>query len=315
MRCKNKLPRYIFIFVLLVCISGCNREKRTENHEKAPDTKMEQSLPDKEVKKEEENTKNEPQESEIIKNEKEAAKTIIADFNKEFQSKSGCAVLYDTKTNTYTYYNEDICRQRVSPCSTFKIISAVSGLHNQVISPENSVMKYNGRAYSIEEWKKDLDLAQAFQSSCVWYFRKIIDGIGKDRIKEELALLEYGNCDVSLWDGSGVNSFPELNGFWLDSSLKISPLEQVEVLRKLLEGKSPYTQEEIQALKHIMPADSTDDMQIYGKTGTSSVNGGWFAGFGEKADSTIYFAVYLDDKNKEKVNGAMAKEIVMELLK
>ena len=39
----------------------------------------------------------------------------------------------------------------------------------------------------------------------------------------QLLLLNYGNKDISEWDGSDINPLPQLNGFWLESSLKISP--------------------------------------------------------------------------------------------
>lgn len=49
--------------------------------------------------------------------------------------------------------------------------------------------------------------------------------------------MDYGNKDISEWEGSNINSYEELNGFWLSSSLKISPLQQVKVLKKYLMAK------------------------------------------------------------------------------
>ena len=80
------------------------------------------------------------------------------------------------------------------------------------------------------------------------FFRKVIDEVGQETIQEELNKLDYGNCDISEWSGSGVNSFPELNGFWIESSLMISPIEQVEVLHKIMEGETIYTKSEIEIL-------------------------------------------------------------------
>ena len=77
--------------------------------------------------------------------------------------------------------------------------------------------------------------------------------------------MDYGNCDISEWSGSGVNSFPELNGFWIESSLLISPIEQVEVLHKIMEGETIYTESEIEILKSIMLLEASDSKKIYGK--------------------------------------------------
>lgn len=45
--------------------------------------------------------------------------------------------------------------------------------------------------------------------------------------------------------------YEELNGFWLGSSLKISPYEQVEVISKIFEGKSFYDNENVEILKKL----------------------------------------------------------------
>lgn len=237
-----------------------------------------------------------------------------ADYGKEFQSINGCGVFLDSSDNIYQVYNEEICKERVSPCSTFKIISALAGLHNQVITSTRSTVGYDDTVYPVEAWNGNLDLQEAIQSSCVWYFRKVIDSVGKEEMQKELEQLEYGNCDITEWEGSGVNPLPELNGFWLDSSLKISPMEQVGVLRSIIDGDTIYTPEEVEILKEILLVESNDSGKIYGKTGTSSAHGGWFVGFQEKNDSNIYFAVYLNDENV-KVSGEMAKEIAMKILR
>lgn len=239
--------------------------------------------------------------------------TEIADFSEEFQSIQGCAVLFDSERNTYVFYNQEECETRAAPNSTFKIISALTGLHNQVITEEESKMGYDGTSYPIPEWNGDLSLAEAFQSSCIWYFRKVIDQVGQETVQKELDELQYGNCDVSEWNGNGTNPLPELNGFWLDSSLKISPLEQVEVLRNIVEGKTQYTEPEVEILKHIMLINTDGSEKIYGKTGTG-MDSAWFVGFMEKQDVPTYFAVYLKDETSEEVTGAKAREIALTLL-
>ena len=63
----------------------------------------------------------------------------------------------------------------------------------------------------------------------------MIDDIGKERMQEELEKLRYGNCDISDWEGrlNTNNSNRALTGFWIESSLKISPKEQTEVMERI----------------------------------------------------------------------------------
>lgn len=236
------------------------------------------------------------------------------DYNEYFNGIQGCAVIYDSWEDKYMYYNPELCEQEVSPFSTFKIISTLAGLQNGIIENEASTMEYSGTLYPISDWNENLTLKKAFWTSCVWYFRQVIDGVGAEELQRELDELQYGNCDLSEWGGSNVNPLPELNGFWLASSLKISPVAQVEVMRKIFEGESFYDETAIATLKNIMLLQA--DLQgVYGKTGSGSEGKAWFVGFFEENGSRVYFAVYLDDSGqKDKVSGSAAKEIALNLL-
>ncbi|WP_337934895.1 penicillin-binding transpeptidase domain-containing protein [Jutongia sp.] len=250
-----------------------------------------------------------------MKNEEELQPTTVTvDYAEAFQSIQGCAVILNSENNTYTFYNEDKCRTRVSPNSTFKVISALIGIHNQVVTSEDSKMGYDGMNYPVDAWNADLRLEDAFRSSCIWYFRKVIEEVGQETIQEELNKLDYGNCDISEWSGSGVNSFPELNGFWIESSLLISPIEQVEVLHKIMERETIYTESEIEILKSIMLLEASDSKKIYGKTGTGTDGTAWFIGFVEKENTNIYFAIYLDDNSSNEISGTKAQEIAFNIL-
>lgn len=260
-------------------------------------------------------TEEEISENEDVKNEEELQPTkVTVDYAEAFQSIQGCAVILNSENNTYTFYNEDKCRTRVSPNSTSKVISALIGIHNQVVTSEDSKMGYDGMNYPVDAWNADLRLEDAFRSSCIWYFRKVIEEVGQETIQEELNKLDYGNCDISEWSGSGVNSFPELNGFWIESSLLISPIEQVEVLHKIMEGETIYTESEIEILKSIMLLEASDSKKIYGKTGTGTDGTAWFIGFVEKENTNIYFAIYLDDNSSNEISGTKAKEIAFNIL-
>lgn len=238
------------------------------------------------------------------------------DLSSFFNGINGCAVLLDSEDNKYSFYNQSLCEQKVSPYSTFKIISTLAGLQNDVLKSAASTMSYNGTQYSIPDWNGNLTLKEAFQSSCIWYFRQVIDAVGENEVENELNTLSYGNCDISQWNGSGINLQEELNGFWLDSSLKISPLEQVEVLSKIFEGDSIYSDEHVAILKDIMLVDDSGEQKVYGKTGSGSNGQAWFVGFAEKNENREYFAVYLDDATqKENISGNITKEIALNIFK
>lgn len=251
---------------------------------------------------------------EKVAGEKEKLEKEI-DLNETFQGLNGCAVIYSPAQEEYLLYREEMCRQEKSPYSTFKIISALSGLQNGIVSDETSTMGYDGTVYANSEWNEDLMLKDAFQKSCIWYFRKIIDSVGNEKMQEELDGLQYGNRDISQWKGSNINPMEQLNGFWLESSLKISPLQQVEVLAKIFEGRSDYDSRNIGILKRIMLVEENAAQQVYGKTGSNGNGAAWFVGFSEAKGERKYFAIYLeDDTHTEQISGSKAKEIALQIV-
>lgn len=240
---------------------------------------------------------------------------IAADYADAFDNLNGCAVFYSSADEVYTIYNEEMGDMEVSPDSTFKIISTLMGLDAGIIEDEDSHMEYSGEIYPVSDWNGDLTLEEAFQSSCVWYFRQIIDKAGADEVQAALKKLHYGNCDISEWEGCGINPMPELNGFWLESSLKISPRQQVVVLADIFEGRTSYTETDIRILKDIMLTEETDTCSIYGKTGSGGNGKAWFVGFAERETERTYFAVYLNDsQNAGEITGSKAREIAISII-
>lgn len=308
-----KNPTLLFIPLLILLLSGCANSPEPQE---LPN--IETSEPKKSEPAEQDNRANsdDTDKSDTKYNTINISDSITEeiDLSDKFGGIKGCAVIYNSANDKYSVYNTSLCEQEASPYSTFKIISTLAGLNKGVIQTEQSTMNYSGEKYPSSEWNENLSLEKAFQTSCIWYFRQIIDEVGRDEIQSELIRLKYGNCDISEWDGSGINPMPDLNGFWLGSSLKISPLEQVQVLKKIFEGESIYSDEHVGILKGIM-AVSEDSRKIYGKTGSGPDGEAWFVGFTEENDTKKYFAVYLSDNAQPNiVTGSMAKEIALNIL-
>lgn len=235
------------------------------------------------------------------------------DYSGYFQGVQGCAVVFDSKEDEYQVYNEDMCYTQYSPCSTFKIVSTLIGLETGILTGPDSTMGYDNTKYPVKAWNKDLTLKEAFQSSCIWYFRRVLDQAGADEVQRQLNELVYGNCDISQWEGSGVNPQPQLNGFWLESSLLISPMEQVNMMSDIMEGRSEYVSGETEILKELMLVQETDGHKIYGKTGSGNAGDGWFVGFQEYQGKYYYFAFYVRDENAGG-DGDKAEEIGINVL-
>lgn len=146
--------------------------------------------------------------------------------------------------------------------------------------------------------------------------------IGQDLIQRELDRLQYGNCDISDWEGrlNTNNSNRALTGFWIESSLLISPVEQVEVMERIFGDNSAYSEKTQAELKQVMllPEIDSTDISIYGKTGMGKANGivvdAWFTGFAESTTGKIYFCVRLGRNDGMNVSSSLAKEIAIKIV-
>lgn len=283
---------YIIIIVLFAAFgTGCAREEKQEDF-----------LAE---------TEQMPEEVDATEQTSEEA----VDYSEYFQGLWGCAVLGDESGNAYSFYNKEQCEKEATPLSTFKIVSALAGLEYGVLSDENTVMEYNGTEYPVAAWNGELTLKEAFGASCVWYFRQVADRVGQEKMLSLLKELQYGNRDISAWEGGDINPLPELNGFWLDSSLKISPLQQVESLKYIFTTENNFNEKSLETLKEIMYVTELEQGALYGKTG-SGAGKAWFVGFLETNGNKIYFAIYLEDaENTARISGDKAKEIAVNLLK
>lgn len=247
---------------------------------------------------------------------------VDADWSKYFNGLNGTAVVYDVSDRRYTIYNSELALDRRSPCSTFKIISSLIALENGIIMPEESARTWSGEVFWNEEWNKDITFSEAFRSSCVWYYRQLADEIGMEMMQKELDKLQYGNCDISDWEGrrNTNNNNRALTGFWLESSLMISPKEQAEVMERIFGADSEYPEKTQNELKQVMLVSEQErtDFPIYGKTGMGKAEGivvdAWFTGFAESTEGNIYFCVHLGRTDGMEVSSPLAKEIAIQIV-
>lgn len=247
---------------------------------------------------------------------------VEADWSEYFNGLNGTAVVYDAANRRYTMYDPELALTRRPPCSTFKIISSLIALENGILVPEDSTREWSGEIFWNENWNKNIDFSEAFRTSCVWYYRQVIDDIGKDMMQTELEKLQYGNCDISDWGGllNIDNNNRALTGFWIESSLMISPKEQVEVMERIFGDNSDYSEATQNELKQVMLVSEQEqtDIPIYGKTGMGTaqdiVVDAWFTGFAEHAGGKIYFCVHLGRTDGMDVSGSGAKEIAIQIV-
>jgi len=221
---------------------------------------------------------------------------------------SACIAIYSKTDGQFLVHNMEQCRQRFSPCSTFKIPNALIGLETGVLSSPEDRKTWDGTKHSREVLNQDHTLASAIRFSVVWYFQELALEIGEQRMQNALDSFNYGNRDIS----GGQDHF------WLSSSLKISALEQITFMSALDDEQLNATRENQAVVKAMMrqdyelPKDFSGD--LYGKTGSCvapSGDHGWFTGFLHRDGQAYVFAVNVTG---EAMWGGQARAIAIEVL-
>ncbi|GAA0614791.1 BlaR1 family beta-lactam sensor/signal transducer [Virgibacillus siamensis] len=233
-------------------------------------------------------------------------RTKYEDLSSYFNEYNGSFVLYDLQQRQYTIYNKDKSTLRVSPNSTYKIYSALFALESKVITQKNTAMKWNGKAYPYPAWNQNQDLFTAMQNSVTWYFQRLDKKVQMENIKTYLEKINYGNQNVS----SGIEAY------WLESSLKISPIEQVQTLKDFYTNEFAFNAKNVNLVKEAIKLETKDNAALYGKTGTGTVNennvSGWFIGYIETSNNTYFFATNIE--NGTHANGSIAAKITKSIL-
>ena len=209
---------------------------------------------------------------------------------------NGTIVIASMSSNQRFIHNGLRAAREFSPASTFKILNTLIALEEGVANNKDELFIWDGRQYSIEAWNRNHSLRSAFRVSCVWCYQSLARKIGVEQYKNYLTLSEYGNLDSSL----------KVTEFWLDGSLSISAVEQVDFMKRVVSREPPFTDPAYETLRSIMHMETTDTYSLYFKTGwtgsQSSPPIGWIVGYVEARNDRWVFALNIDAENVSKMS-------------
>src|SRR5438067_425273 len=154
---------------------------------------------------------------------------------------------------------------------------ALVALQTSVIDV-HTVLQWDRKAQDFPSWEQDHGLDSAIRSSVVWFFQSVAGLIGRERELEYLRSFHYGSQTFSS----------EVDRFWLNGDLTISPREQVAFLRSMSAYTLPVDRRHVDAVKtamtmpagkvwnasglHDFPLRSPSDATVRLKTGNGTVH-------------------------------------------
>ncbi|HUR67002.1 MAG TPA: penicillin-binding transpeptidase domain-containing protein [Chitinophagaceae bacterium] len=229
----------------------------------------------------------------------------------------GCFALMNNATGKFTVYN--LSRYRDSsylPASTFKIVNSLIGLQTGKIINDSMVIKWDGVKRRVAEWNKDLTMYEAFRVSAVNYYQEVARRIGKDTMELWLDSLKYG----ATKQDQQVRIKTAVDSFWLDNSIKVTPDQQLGLVKRLYFDQLPFFKSYQEIVKRAMLFENNANYRLGYKTGWGFTENdhalGWIVGWIEENNHPYFFVLNIEspDRNFDmmKVRIKMLKDILKE---
>jgi len=229
---------------------------------------------------------------------------------------SGGFIVKDNTHEMVYYVNKERVSRRMCPASTYKIFNSLIGLESNVIPDEDFVIPWDKKKYNFESWNQDLSLKDAFKYSAVPYYQELARRVGADTAQHFLDTMRYGNMRIG----------PEVDQYWLNDTLQITPDEQVGFLKKLYFKELPLSDRAQRLVKEIMLQEETDSYRFSYKTGLApqgDVFLVWVVGWLEKVEKQknvetkewetnyrpYFYALNYETKNRDDIQKVMTERI------
>ncbi|KVX25771.1 class D beta-lactamase [Burkholderia ubonensis] len=227
-------------------------------------------------------------------------------------AKPVCTIVADAATG-HVLVRQGECATRVTSASTFKVAISLMGYdagflkdeHTPALPYRDGYPDWGGAA-----WREPTDPARWMRISIFWYSQQVAQALGQARFQQYTTAFGYGNADVTSQAG-------ELNGVmgaWANGSLQISPLEQIDFMRKIVNRTLPVSAHAYDMTARLMRLNAQPGgWTVHGKTGTGSPGArydaahayGWFVGWATKGPRTLVFANLIQDDKPQRPNAGL----------
>lgn len=205
---------------------------------------------------------------------------------------TGSFGIFNNGAGEFTIYNlRQFTDSTYLPASTFKIVNSLIGLQTGAIVNEKMIIPWDGIVRPNEAWNHDMPMFEAFKISCVPYFQEVSRRVGKKTMQYWLDSLGYASKN-------GRAIVKNVDSFWLDNSVKVTPDEQLGLAKKLYFDQLPFQHRAQDIVKKIMLQEENSNYSIHYKTGLGyRENGnsiGWVVGWIEENKHPYIFSLQIE---------------------
>ncbi len=228
----------------------------------------------------------------------------------------GCFAIMDNASGKFTVFN--LGRYRDSsylPASTFKIVNSLIGLQTGKIVNDSMIIKWDSVKRWKDDWNKDLTMYEAFRVSSLPYYQEVARRIGKDTMQLWLDSLKYG----AQYDTQKVVIRGAVDSFWINNNLKVTPDQQLGLVKKLYFDQLPFFKTYQEMVKRAMLFENNTNYRLGYKTGLGyRENGnilGWVVGWVEENGHPYFFVLNTESTNRDIEMTKIRLKILKDILK
>jgi beta-lactamase class D len=151
-------------------------------------------------------------------------------------------------------------------------------------------------------------MEEACRVSAVNYYQEVARRIGHDTMKKWIDSLGYGNRNIS----------GPVDSFWLNNHLKITPDEQLGLVKKLYFDQLPFFQRTQAIVRKVMLREDNSNYRLSYKTGWGNAEDGheigWVVGWIEENKHPYFFVLNLESADKKIDMGVVRMHILKGIL-
>lgn len=212
----------------------------------------------------------------------------------------GCFSLLDNATGEVTVYNMSWDTLRFTPGNTFHIPLSLFALESG-ISPSEKTL------FSVSAADTSASIQTGFSRGYPGPFATIARRLGRDTLQQWLDSIGYGNRKLGVAPDSS----------WIDGSLRISPDEQLGLMKKLYFDQLPFRQSVQEKVRTLMHREDNSAYRLsfqsaaVADTGRRSI--GWTLGWIEENRHVYFFVVFIRTAAAEA--GAEAEAVLRNILR
>lgn len=139
----------------------------------------------------------------------------------------------------------------------------------------------------------------------IFYYQSIIEKIGRKDVLKVIDSIRYGKGIVSS----------DLNSFWKDQSLRITPDEQLGLIKKLYFDQLPFQKRSQDIFKKMILKEDNASYQLsYIAGADSTINANWVLGYVEENKHPYFFVMHTSPSKGNKGNSASSVSILKSIL-